>query len=326
MTASVLDSLNAALASARGRILAKEDALARVSEHIFLRAGETAAERFETKVLTHVPVAASANGNGTPPSWSPPHQDEVVDVAAIARELRKKSEPVRRAAIDEFRPEIERIADEHGIPIAWDVVNPFIGNVLAGAAAHVTSIAGTTQLNVVRTIREAHERGLTIEETATAIRQGMRAASPVRARLIATTELAAISNGGALAATTIVAQATGETYWKCWATAPGAEWPRHEDVEGLNGQVRALAEPFDCDGVAMDFPADPDGPPDEVCRCRCVMLMLDCAESSESMPWRCSGVGIGDETPANPLREPATRGPRDRAAPILARGALAEYQ
>jgi hypothetical protein len=116
---------------------------------------------------------------------------------------------------------------------------------------------------------------LSISDTATAITTAMATAAPVRARLIATTELAAVSNGGAVAATKIVANATGDTYWKRWAVAPGAEWPRHEDVPELDGQVRALDAPFDVDGEQMMYPGDPAGTPENVCRCRRVVLFAN---------------------------------------------------
>jgi hypothetical protein len=81
-------------------------------------------------------------------------------------------------------------------------------------------------------------------------------------------------NGSALAATKIVSQATGDTWRKRWLAAPGAEWPRHEDYDGLDAQTTALDGVFDVGGVRLAYPADPDGPPDEVARCRCSLLFV----------------------------------------------------
>jgi hypothetical protein len=58
----------------------------------------------------------------------------------------------------------------------------------------------------MKTIKVAYEEGLTIPDAAKAIRVAMREASPVRARLIARTELAALAQGGSLAAAKIGAK------------------------------------------------------------------------------------------------------------------------
>jgi hypothetical protein len=271
MTA-VLADLNAALSIARTRILAREDELAAVSEAVLVRAGETGARRFRVKVLRH--VAASANGKGKTASWSPPHQDEVLDVAAVVQELRRKSDPIRRSAIAEYGVELAALSDVVGVPINWDVTNPLVAAALAGAAEHVGHIGATTRLNLMRTIVASHDAGLTVEETAKAIVAGARAASLSRARLIAITELSAVANGGALAAAKVFSSATGIVLWKRWQVAEGADFPRHEDVGDLDGQVRPLDGLFDVSGSPMDHPGDASGPPDEVCRCRCDMLMV----------------------------------------------------
>jgi hypothetical protein len=271
MTASVLAELNAALAASRDRILAREDELAAASNAVLVGAANKAERRFKVKVLNH--VAAAANGNGPPP-WTAPHADEIVDVPAIVAGLRAESDPIRRAAINSYGAALAGIADKIGIPLDWSLTNPLVAAALAGAAQHVGHIAQTTQLNLMRIVRESYEQGLSIEDTAKAIGMGMRTASPVRARLIARCELAAIANGGSLAAARIYSEATGQTLWKRWAVAPGADFPRHELVADLDGQSRVLSEPFDVDGAALEFPADPSGPPDETANCRCVMLML----------------------------------------------------
>jgi hypothetical protein len=54
-------------------------------------------------------------------------------------------------------------------------------------------------------------------------------------------------------------------------TAPGAKFPRHEDYDGLDGQTVALDATFDVGEAQLQFPGDPDGPPEEVCNCRCTM-------------------------------------------------------
>jgi hypothetical protein len=120
-------------------------------------------------------------------------------------------------------------------------------------------------------INVAHEQGLSIPDTAKAIRSHMTEASNVRATMIARTELAAAVNGGSLAATKIAAGVANATATKTWMTAPGAVYPRHEDYEGLDGQTVGLDELFDVGGSELQYPGDPDGDPGETINCRCTL-------------------------------------------------------
>lgn len=225
--------------------------------------------------------------------WISPLADEIVNVTFLIEELRSKTDPVRQAVSETM----VRTAVE-GAGIEFDVNNPLASKVLARSASQITNIAETTQLNVMRIIKAAHDEGLSIPDTAAAIRGGMRDASTVRATLIARTELAAAVNGGSLAAAQIVSDALDEPYYKQWLTAPGARYPRHEDYEGLDEQTQRLDEAFDVSGVALQFPGDPDGPPEEVCNCRCTIVYLTPEEAAEQ------GVDLGGEsqkpTPATP--------------------------
>jgi 2'-5' RNA ligase len=213
--------------------------------------------------LVGVPSLTAA---GEPPTWSAPFPDEVIDVDQLVADLLQKTEPVRKAMIEQtMTPALEQAG------LSWDVTNPLTARVLAQSASQITSIAETTQLNVMRIIQSAYQNGLTIPQTATAIRAGMKAASATRATLIARTELAGAANGGSLAATQLVAGATGQNYSKTWRTAPGAKYPRHELYAGLDGQTVELDGTFQVGEDQLQFPGDPDGDPGEVCACRCVL-------------------------------------------------------
>lgn len=83
------------------------------------------------------------------------------------------------------------------------------------------------------------------------------------------TEMTGLANGAAVTSAQLVGQATGSTMPKTWMTAPGALYPRHELVDGLDGQQRALEEAFDVDGFALNYPGDPDGDVSQVANCRC---------------------------------------------------------
>lgn len=218
---------------------------------------------------------------GEPPPWSSPAGAEILDIDALVKTLRAKTDPIRRALIEAAMTPTLKTAG-----LDFDVTNPFTANVLAQSGSQVTHIAETTRANVMRTIRASYREGLSIPDTAKAIQAGMREAAPARARMIARTELAGAVNGGSLAATQIVSGVTGDVYYKQWLTAPGAVNPRHEEYDGLDGQTVALDDNFDVGGAALDFPGDPGGEPGETINCRCTLAF------TEKEPVRVdSGVG-----------------------------------
>lgn len=206
------------------------------------------------------PTGLTAAGEPTP--WTPPAGDEVIDVNALMETLRGKTDPVRRASIEAVMTPALAAAG-----LSFDVTNPFADKVLSQSASQITEIAETTQLNVMRIIAASHEQGLSIPATAKAIQAGMAEAAPARATLIARTELVGAVNGGSLAATQIVSGETGDAYNKVWLTAPGAQYPRHEDYDGLDGQTTSLQGFFEVGEDQLQYPGDPAGSPEEVCNC-----------------------------------------------------------
>lgn len=220
---------------------------------------------------------------GEPPDWHQPHPDEIVDVDALVGRFSKKADPTRKAAVEAVATPALGAAG-----ISFDATNPLISSVYGNVGQHITYIAETTRLNAMRIVRRSYEEGLSIPDTAAALREGMAAASVTRSTLIARTEMTALVNGAALAVGRIVDEALSEAqdegeedvedftgYQKRWLTAPGAHFPRHEDYDGLDGQTVPLDAPFDVGGVQLMYPGDPDGPPEEVCNCRCTIVLVD---------------------------------------------------
>lgn len=208
--------------------------------------------------------AASAQN----PVWSAPAPAEVLDVDALVLALRTKTEPVRVAMVTAMtKTSIEQAG------VSFDVSNPYVSREIENTASQITNIAKTTLDNTTKIIQASYAQGLSIPDTAKAIRVGMQEQSVTRSILIARTTLSGATNGGSLAATQAIDAAVGGEggLSKTWLVAPGAKYPRHELVDGLDGQTQTLDAPFDVDGESMMYPGDPSASPENCCACRCTM-------------------------------------------------------
>lgn len=204
------------------------------------------------------------------PNWSPPFADELIDVDALIEQILAKTEPVRAALIEQtMTPALQEAG------IKFDVSNPLTAKLFAETGSQVTNIAMTTRANLMDIIGKSYANGLTIPATRDLIQQGMKAASKTRATMIARTEMARAVNGGSLAATQLVEQATGQAYNKVWHTAPGAKYPRHELYDGLDGQTVGMDETFTVGDDQLQYPGDPNGEPGETINCRCTLTYTE---------------------------------------------------
>lgn len=92
---------------------------------------------------------------------------------------------------------------------------------------------------------------------------------PVRAQRIAMTETTRAFNAGALAAAQVISERDGVPVVKQWLTRRDDRVREaHADT---NGQLQLLPDPFDVDGVDMQYPGDPTAPADLTINCRCLM-------------------------------------------------------
>jgi hypothetical protein len=261
--------------------------LASILEPILRQAGNEAARQFAIHATDHLTAAGEA-------TWSAPAPDELVDVDSLIEKLHTKTDPIRQAVV--------AAAMTPGLKAAgldFDVTHPLTQKVLAQSGSQITNIAETTQLNVMRIINKSVDQGLSIPDTATAIRQGMSAASPQRATLIARTEIVGAVNGGSLAMIQQVDSSTGQSHSKTWLTAPGAPHPRHETYEGLDGQTVALDDYFQVGDSQLQFPGDPDGDIGEVANCRCTMIYGD-GQEVDAESGGPSTSGIDTSAPGEP--------------------------
>lgn len=204
-------------------------------------------------------VASSKN-----PVWSAPAPAEVLDVDALVLALRTKTEPVRVAMVESMtKQSIEQAG------VSFDVSNPYVAQEIENTASQIPNVAATTLDNVTKVIQASYQQGLSIPDTAKAIRVSMQEQSMTRATLIARTTLSGATNGGSLAATKAISAAVGGDTGlsKTWMTASGAKYPRHEDYSDLDGQTQPLDGAFEVGDATLQYPGDPNGPPEEICNC-----------------------------------------------------------
>jgi hypothetical protein len=261
------------------RALRRANARAQTKQAKFERAARLAirdlirmaATRFEKHVT-------SFTAAGTPPDWTPPSIDELLSLDEVIGHYRTKTDPVRLAAVNDFFDAFGSAALQQDLKANFHVSNPLVAAELEKTGSQITEVSETTRRNVRGIVSRAYQEGLSIDDTAAAIREYATSISAARAALIARTEFVGLVQGGQLAATKIVAEATGEPYLKIWRTAPGAEYPRHELYEGLDGQTVEIDATFIVGADLLKYPGDPDGEPGEVCNCRCSLEFVTKAE------------------------------------------------
>jgi SPP1 gp7 family putative phage head morphogenesis protein len=129
----------------------------------------------------------------------------------------------------------------------------------------ITSIAETTRAQIVNAVSRGYDAGLGVQAIAKLVRDQIPAFSRQRAALIARTETHGAANFGAQEA----AKETGLQLRKEWVAASD-ERTRESHVEA-DGQIVGMDEPFIIGGVALMYPGDPDGPPEETINCRCAV-------------------------------------------------------
>ncbi len=132
---------------------------------------------------------------------------------------------------------------------------------------HITDISKTSQDRISRTIADGREKGLGQDEIADNIEEatGGRIAD-ARAKTIARTEVHSASQAGAVASV----EALGlQNVVKEWVSAQDER--TREDHADTDGDTAAMDEPFIVGGEPLMFPGDPDGSPEQIINCRCVL-------------------------------------------------------
>lgn len=107
---------------------------------------------------------------------------------------------------------------------------------------------------------------MTRREIAKAIRPAIGGdAAKYRAAVIAATEI----HSASVAAGDMAAASSGYEMDREWIS--GSDERTREAHSSVNGQTRAMGESFDVGGESLDYPGDPNGSPENIINCRCVL-------------------------------------------------------
>jgi SPP1 gp7 family putative phage head morphogenesis protein len=159
---------------------------------------------------------------------------------------------------------------------------------LIEARAH--DLAGLVTDTTYQAIRQAMIDGVAagegIPDLAARIEHVFDVATSSRATTIARTEVVSAYNAGKAAA---IAQAPADV-------VAGQEWVATRDGRTrdthvtVNGQVRAVGQPFSVGSSMMLYPGDPAGPAKETVNCRCTLIALTPEQFAEATAGRAVSV------------------------------------
>lgn len=242
---------NRALRIGAARAMTMKPRIIRTNARLLSRFARMAADR----LLEHGVVAA-------PTDWVVPHDADALFPEAWARELDQANSALREALL---AASLGELAAELGV--RFDLKNPVMAGALEQAGRHITNVAESQRLEIMRLLNLSWEAGESIQQAAARLTAEGTISATTRATMVARTEIIGTTNGASLAA----ARGWGVMQHKVWMTASGAKHPRHSTYFELDGQTRMLDEPFNVGGYQMDYPGDSSGPAREVVNCRCTV-------------------------------------------------------
>lgn len=153
---------------------------------------------------------------------------------------------------------------------------PFVRNWIAARANRLQNIPDEVYGLVQHVIDSGTTNGASIPDVTKQVQELFDATgSPTwknRARTVARTEVVGAYNGGLYDAFSMLVESDPETKWvKRWlATEDHRTRPDHKEADG---QTAPWGQPFTVGGFQMQYPHDPEGPPQQVINCRCTMLL-----------------------------------------------------
>lgn len=257
-----MDRFNAATDEQRGKLWQLEDQLAGIYASTFRRAGKLAASRFKTMSLPQPVLAA-----GVPtPGWVPPDPEELVTREELRQLSQKRLEHLWKRAVT-----LALLSYSDRFDVAFNVLNPFAAELLLSIGSRDSMVWEAYRDEINKTIGESYEEGKSVPDAARAIRENVAGLKNSTAKMVARTDLNALSNGSSIAAATALGEAAPK--YKMWLSA-GDDKVRPDHVEA-NRQVVPTSQPFKVGVEELMFPGDPTASDSEVCNCRCTLVYTD---------------------------------------------------
>lgn len=149
------------------------------------------------------------------------------------------------------------------------------------SAEKVDQVGDATKGRIKDIIADGEKEGWSVDETADEIENDCNEIGPTRAQVIARTETHTASQHASIE----TAKELGIPLTKQWI-ATGDQRTR-DDHADADLQEQPMDEPFTVGGAELQYPGDPDGPPEETINCRCVVVFNDASASTpaiEEMP------------------------------------------
>lgn len=287
--------VNAVLRAMGRAALEREDELAAIYAKALRAAARATADAFVTALTVAEPpgtglhIGVTAAGEWVPPEL-PEQDDDLLEAARLKRE---------QAAAEVEEALRTRLG---GLAISFDaatfrVFSPELLDPLAQHAA--ANFSAEMRDRTAKAIQESFDAGLSVPDTARAIRVAVEEASEATATMLARTDLIGLANGGSYRAATAIYEDETETVFKTWHNAHDARVrPTHS---AAGGQTVPLAATFNVGGSRLQYPGDPGGPPQEVINCRCTFTVAEVLTAAAAKQ-EAEMSETATETPATAVR------------------------
>ena len=246
-------------------------ALTRAYDRALRAAGRRAAARFrQTETVT---AAADPNDPDQTPSWVMPAEAAIVDRQALANDTNQKTRKLHRTILDLSATEALK-----PFGINYDIDTPTSTAILDAYHKRITDTIGDAiGEQVTNAIRDGYAKGSSVAQVSTAIQAATDEIAPVRADMLARSDLVGLANAGSLLAATT----SGASESKTWLTAGDDRVrPDHQDAEG---QTVPLDGQFEVGGESCSYPGDPVLSWAQAANCRCVQAYGPAAQSPDAL-------------------------------------------
>lgn len=161
-------------------------------------------------------------------------------------------------------PRVELVPD-------FDLSNPLIRSFLELRPHRYALLVSATLADLFRPVlADLEAEGASVAEMTQALEERWEALTPSIAERIVRTEVVSAAN-----AATFATFQLAHVEQKEWLSARDA---RVRDTHrAADGQIVALTDPFVVGTARLAYPGDPDGPPEEIIHCRCVVIPVSTA-------------------------------------------------